>query len=635
MLVLTCNNIEKSYGIETVIEDISFNVADGDKIGLIGHNGSGKTTLFKIISKNLDPDHGDIYIRKDLRLGYLEQHTKVESDKTLFEECLTVFEHLIQMEKNLRQLEEDISTAATNKDSKLDSLMDSYSKMSEDFSKLNGYGYESSIRGTLIGLGFTEEDFDKPVDVLSGGQKSRLALSKMLLEKPDILLLDEPTNHLDIEAIDWLAKFIKEYDGATLLISHDRYFLDESVNRIFHLENLRLKEYNTNYTDFVKRRKKDIEINKKHFENQQEEIARHKKVIQQYISYGGERYNRLAKSRQKMLDKIEVMDQHSERDSIRFKFKPKIESGTDVLQVENLAKSFGDVDIFKDINFNIYKGERVGLIGPNGVGKSTLFKIILEKIQDYKGKAILGHHVQTGYFDQEMSDLSMDKTIIDEIWDDNPTLTHTEIRTILSQFMFIGDDVFKEISDLSGGEKGRLSILKLILSKSNFLLMDEPTNHLDIDSKEILEEAILDYEGTLFVISHDRYFLNRIVDKIFLMTEDGIEEFLGNYDYYVEKINEEKLDLNQGPEKTRTQIQNEKRKERDRLNEQRELKKEIKNLEEDIEELEKKIQIIDLELSETETYEDQDKVMQLSQNRDKIDTKLNKLYEKLILLSED
>ncbi len=631
MLVLTCKNIEKSFGIETIFTDINFNIESGDKIGLVGNNGSGKTTLFNIICGKLQADKGEIFIKNGYKLGHLEQHVSIDSENSMFEECLTVFKDLISMEENIRHLEEEISLVSQgNNTDKLESLMDEYGHLSEKFNELNGYGYQSSIRGTLIGLGFSEEDFDKKMNILSGGQKSRVSLAKLLLEKPDILLLDEPTNHLDISAIDWLAKYIQDYNGATLVISHDRYFLDMIVNKIIHLEHKTTKEYKTNYTDFIKRRKENIEIYRRHYEDKQKIVEKEKKIIEQYRAFGGERYNRLAKSRQKMLDKIETMDEYHEEGQIRFKFKPKIESGNDVLEVLDLGKSYGDVDIFRNVSFNIYKPERVGLIGPNGVGKSTLFKIILGKIQEYDGSIKLGHHVNAGYFDQEMSSLNLDNTVIDEIWDDNPKLTHTEIRNALSQFMFLGDDVFKDIKDLSGGEKGRLSILKLIMSKDNFLLMDEPTNHLDIDSKEVLEEALLDYEGTVFVISHDRYFLNRVVDKILVMSQDGITEYLGNYNYYMEKISAPKSEDEDESAKTKTQIKEEKRKEKELLNLEKQNKKKIKQLEESIAVLEEELSEIDKLLSDNTIYENPEKVMSVTKDREDKSSELESLYDKWV-----
>lgn len=636
MLVLSCSNITKSYIIDTILDNLSFTVEDGDKIGVIGLNGSGKTTLFNILSGEIMQDSGEIYIQKEMKIGYLKQHTKIESDKTIFDECLEVFIHLIKMEDNLRSLEHEISIEGEKGETeKLTALMDQYSNLSEKFSALNGYGYKSEIRGTLKGLGFEDEDLEKRVDICSGGQKSRLSLAKLLLEKPNILLLDEPTNHLDIDAISWLERFLRDYKGATLIISHDRYFLDNVANRIFHIENLKLNIYNTNYTNFMVRRKKDLEIYKKHFEDQQKEIKRQEEIIQRFKAYGGERYHGLAQSRQKMLDKMKVMSKPlGDQKKTRIRFEPKIKSGRDVLKVEHLEKSFNEFKLLDDINFNIYRGEKVGLIGTNGIGKTTLFKIILGQIPRDGGNIEIGHHVVSGYFDQEMSKLNLNKTIIDEIWDENPTFDYYQIRTILSQFMFIGDDIFKEISDLSGGEKGRLSLLKLMLSKANLLFMDEPTNHLDIDSKEVLEEAILDYEGTLFVISHDRYFLNRVTDKILELTKDGIKEYLGNYDYYLEKKNEILYVEDEEDGKTKTQIKLEKKREKEIQKEEKYKRKEIIALEQKISEEETNLENLDAFLCDPLIYETPEKIVELTRKREEIQNQLDSLYNEWIFLTE-
>lgn len=636
MLVLSCSNITKAYVIDTILDGISFNVENGDKIGVIGLNGSGKTTLFNILCGEIQQDSGDIYIQKGMKIGYLKQHVYLESNKNLFDECLEVFLPLIEMEENLRNLEHKIAQEGTKGESEtLTSLMDEYAHLSEKFLSLNGYGYKSEIKGILKGLGFSEEDLEKPVNILSGGQKSRLSLAKLLLEKPDILLLDEPTNHLDIDAIEWLEKFLRDYKGAALIISHDRYFLDNIVNRIFHLENLKLNIYNTNYTDFMDRRKKELELYKKHFEDQQKEIKRQEEIIQRFKAYGTERYHGLAQSRQKMLDKMKVLAKpHGEGKKTRIRFEPKIKSGRDVLQVQGLEKSFGDLNLLQDINFNIYRGEKVGLIGGNGIGKTTLFKIILGQIPKDGGEINIGHHVYTGYFDQEMTKLNLNKTIIDEIWDENPSFNHYEIRTILSQFMFIGDDIFKEISDLSGGEKGRLSLLKLMLSKANFLLMDEPTNHLDIDSKEVLEEAILDYEGTLFVISHDRYFLNRVTDKILELTKEGIKEYLGNYDYYLEKKNETLYVEDEEDTKTKTQLKLERKKEKELIQEERLKKREISSLEEKISQKEASLEELDELLCDPSIYENPEKIVELTRKRESIELEISEFYEQWITLTE-
>ena len=635
MPVLSCSNISKTYIVDTILDKISFSVEDGDKIGVIGLNGSGKTTLFNILAGNIHEDSGQVYIQKDLKIGYLEQHTSIESSKSIYEECLEEFIHLINMETDIRKLEENISREASNGDSpQLAALMEQYGHLSELFLSLNGYGYKSEIRGVLKGLGFPESDFQKEVNLLSGGQKSRLSLAKLLLQNPDILLLDEPTNHLDIEAIDWLEKYLKDYKGACLIISHDRYFLDNVVNRIFYLENLKLHIYNTNYTRFMVQRKKDMDILKKQYEDQQKEFKRQEEIIARFMNYGGARYIKQAQSRQKLLNKMKVIPKLSSSKTTRIKFEPEIKSGRDVLAVESLSKSFGDLELLNDINFNIYRGERVGLIGANGIGKTTLFKIILGQEEKDDGLIQLGHHVMPGYFDQEMDTLNLGKTVIDEIWDDNPNLDYYEIRTILSQFLFVGDDIFKEIEDLSGGEKGRISLLKLMLSKANFLLMDEPTNHLDIDSKEILEDALLDYQGTVFVISHDRYFLNRVTNKILELTADGIVEYVGNYDYYLEKKNEPIYDEEENEEKTKTQIRIEKKKEKQLIQEERDKRKEIIALEGEIEKLEGKLEVLDAEFSNPNLYDNPENIVELTRKREEIQLKLDNYYNQWIKLTE-
>lgn len=635
MIVLSCNKISKTYVVDEILKDISFTVEDKDKIGLIGVNGSGKTTLFKILAQEISKDDGEIYIKKNLKIGYLQQHTNISSEKQVFDECLQVFEPLIEMEKNLRNLEQKISIESSkSKSERLNHLMNEYSQLLEEFDNLNGYGYKSEIRGVLKGLGFQDEDMEKKINVLSGGQKARLSLAKLLLEKPELLLLDEPTNHLDIDAISWLESYLNEYKGAAIIISHDRYFLDNVVSRVFHLENQELKSYNTNYSGFMKQRKKELELLKKQYENQQKEIKRQEEIIRRFSNYGGSRYIKQAQSRQKLLDKMKTVKKPTNNKKVKISFKPKIKSGRQILNVKNLEKSFGAFKLLEDINCNIYRGEKVGLIGPNGIGKTTLFKMILDKIPYDNGNIILGHHVNIGYFDQEQTGLNLDKTVIDEIWDQNPNFDHYTIRTILSRFLFIGDDIFKEIKDLSGGERGRLSLLKMMLSNANFLLMDEPTNHLDIDSKEILEDALLDYEGTLLIISHDRYFLNTVTDKILELSEDGISEYLGNYDYYLLKKNEVIIE-DEEEQKTKTQIKLKRKKEREKSKLEKKKKANIKTLEELIEEKERKIEELDTQLCDPKLYDEPEKIMELSKERDVIHSDLNSLYERWVNLSEN
>jgi len=635
MIILSCNSIYKSYVVDMILEDISFNIEDGDKIGLVGLNGSGKTTLLDVLVGETPMDRGDIYIRKDLNIGYLKQHAKLDSQNTIFDECLLVFKPLMDMEARLRELEKGIGhEGAKGQSEKLDKLMNEYSHLLEKFDELNGYGYRSEIKGVLKGLGFKEDEFDKSVNVLSGGQKARLSLAKLLLEKPDLLLLDEPTNHLDIDAINWLESYLKEYKGAVLVISHDRYFLDNLVNRIFHLENRKLKVYNTNYSKFMERRKKELEVLKKTYENQQKEIKRQEEIIKRFSNYGDRRYIKQAQSRQKLLDRMKTVDKPMDSKRMKITFEPKVKSGRDVLRVEGLGKSFDDFKLLEDINFTIYRGEKVGLIGPNGIGKTTLFKMILGQIPHDEGEIILGHHVHIGYFDQEQTNLNLNNTVIDEIWDENPKLDHYQIRTILSRFMFIGDDIFKEIEELSGGERGRLALLKLMLSKANFLMMDEPTNHLDIYSKEVLEDALNDYEGTLLVISHDRYFLNRVADKILELTEEGIVEYLGNYDYYLEKKNQVEFEEEEEDFKTKTQIKLERKKERERLALEKKKREEILKLEKSIEDKESRIEELDKLLCDPELYDDPNRVVELTKEREGLEGELELLYDKWIKMTE-
>lgn len=636
MSVLSCKALEKTYIIDTILEDISFNLEYGDRVGLIGLNGSGKTTLFNILSGEIEKDKGHIFIQKDVKIGYLKQHVKIDSEKSIFEDCLEVFKDLIEMEKNLRILEEKIALNSEDEDSSiLEKNMESYGNLSEKFIALNGYGYKSDIRGVLIGLGFTEEDFDKAVNLLSGGQKSRLSLAKLLLENPDVLLLDEPTNHLDIEAINWLEKFLKDYKGATLIISHDRFFLDNVVNRIFLLENKTITIYNSNYTRFMDRRKKDLEILKSQYENQQRELKRQEEIVGRFMNYGGARYIKQAQSRQKLIDKIKHLDKPVEETKTRIKFEPKVKSGRDVLLIEGLEKSFDDFKLLEDIDLQVYRGERVGLIGANGVGKTTLFKMILGEVEKDAGQIKVGHKVNFGYFDQEMEKLHSQKTIIDEVWDRNPKLDYYDIRKILSQFLFVGDDIFKEVNDLSGGEKARLSLLDLMLSNANFLLMDEPTNHLDIDSKEILEDALLDYSGSLFVISHDRYFLNRVCDKILELTADGVNEYLGNYNYYLEKKNESTNSEEEKEEKTKTQIKLDRKREKQIQLEEKLKKEEVTSIEKLIAQEESLLEKIDEKLCDKEVYEDLDRIVELSKDRENIAGRLENLYEEWIIVSEE
>lgn len=632
MIILSCNNLTKSFGVESILENISFTVNEGDKIGVIGVNGTGKTTLFKIISGIYGYDSGEIYTSKDCEIGYLEQNTNFYSDNTIFTEVLEVFSNLIKMEEDLRKMECEISDKSSETNSPdLQKLMDYYSHKLELFQNSNGYGYKSEAKGVLKGLGFNDDELEKPIKILSGGEKTRVLLAKLLLKKPTLLLLDEPTNHLDSDALEWLELFLKQYKGTVILISHDRYFLDQSVNRIFEIHNKKLKAYNGNYSYYVEKSAIDKEIERKTYEDQQKEIKKQEESIERLKAYGREKHLKRARSKEKALSKIEVLDKpDGERKRAKIKFIPAVESGNDVLAVRDVEMSFPDKVLFKDLNLDIYRGEKVALIGPNGAGKSTLFKIIMNELDPIQGEVKFGTNVNTAYFHQEQKTLNLDNTVIDEIWDANPHLTQTEVRNMLGAFLFENEDVFKRISSLSGGERARVAILKLILSQSNFLLLDEPTNHLDIDSKEVLEEALVNYTGTIFTISHDRYFLNKVVDKILVLDENGVTEYLGNYDYYIEKkrqLSEMNKEENTAT-KTKTQLKEEKRKEKEQREIERRSKNKIKKLEDDIEQTEKKIAGLDMMLCQEEIYSNPEKSKEVNLEKSELEDKLASLYEK-------
>ena len=632
MIILSCNNLTKSFGVESILENISFTVNEGDKIGVIGVNGTGKTTLFKIISGIYGYDSGEIYTSKDCEIGYLEQNTNFYSDNTIFTEVLEVFSDLIKMEEDLRKMECEISDKSLETNSPdLQKLMDNYSHKLELFQNSNGYGYKSEAKGVLKGLGFNDDELEKPIKILSGGEKTRVLLAKLLLKKPTLLLLDEPTNHLDSDALEWLELFLKQYKGTVILISHDRYFLDQSVNRIFEIHNKKLKAYNGNYSYYVEKSAIDKEIERKTYEDQQKEIKKQEESIERLKAYGREKHLKRARSKEKALSKIEVLDKpDGERKRAKIKFIPAVESGNDVLAVRDVEMSFPDKVLFKDLNLDIYRGEKVALIGPNGAGKSTLFKIIMNELEPIQGEVKFGTNVNTAYFHQEQKTLNLDNTVIDEIWDANPHLTQTEVRNMLGAFLFENEDVFKRISSLSGGERARVAILKLILSQSNFLLLDEPTNHLDIDSKEVLEEALINYTGTIFTISHDRYFLNKVVDKILVLDENGVTEYLGNYDYYIEKKRQlSEMNKEENTEtKTKTQLKEEKRKEKEQREIERRSKNKIKKLEDDIEQTEKKIAGLDMMLCQEEIYSNPEKSKEVNLEKSELENKLSSLYEK-------
>lgn len=613
MNVLNVSNLAKSYPNKEIFSGLSFNLEKGDKAGLVGLNGAGKSTLFNILTGRLRPDDGKIFIPQDVKVGYLEQILSIDSDMTIYDYCLSVFEGLIKLEADIRDLEKKMST---EKDpDKLAAIMDEYTRKSETYHNKNGYAIESELEGTLSAMGFAKADFKKKISDLSGGQKARVELAGLLLEKPDLLLLDEPTNHLDIKAINFLETFIKNYKGTAIIISHDRYFLDATVNRMMVLENGRLSSYAGNYTTFMAQRKKDMEVRIHQYKSQQKEIERQEEIIDRLKNLGGSKRKRgisQSRSRQKLLDKMERIEKPIElSDTMNLKFTPRIQSGMDVLKVEDLRMSFDGEEIFKNISFDIYRNERAAIIGDNGVGKTTLFKIVLGELFQDGGKVKMGESVNVGYFDQEQKSLNIENTIFDEIRETFPMLTNFEIRSYLAKFMFYDTDVFREISELSGGERARISLLKLMISDCNFILMDEPTNHLDIDSKEILEDAILDFEGTLLIISHDRYFLNKIASKILDMKSDRIDLYLGNYDYYQEKLREMSLTEEEKSTVTKTQVKKERKKEKLKRDEVMAVKKKIRDIEKDMEDIDKKLKDLTKESLSEGFYDNQARVAEL------------------------
>lgn len=639
MIALSVNQVSKAFGITSILENISFTVSQGDKIGLIGRNGAGKTTLFKIIKGEYTADTGSVFMAKGTEIGYLEQIPVTSEDMTLYDYCLEIFRPLLDQEAQLRDLEHEIASYSIGGQEPPKTLLDQYSHLLEDFSRKNGYGFRSEVRGVLKGLGFHEGEFERPVIGLSGGQKSRLGIGRLLLKQPEMLLLDEPTNHLDIDACAWLESFLRSYTGTLIIISHDRYFLDQIVTKVFEVENKQLAVYTGNYSDYVRQKEVIFETAMRTYEQQQKEIEKQEEIIRRFKGHGTEKLTKRAKSREKMLDRMEVADrpiQYTKRAKIRL--STRIKSGEDVLFGEGLSKSYDEKHLFSNLDFAAYRGDHIGLIGPNGIGKTTLFKMIMGTEAYQEGKIRLGHQVEVGMYDQEQSNLNYANDLVEEISDEDPRLSVTEIRGLLGGFLFHGDDVYKKINQLSGGEKGRVSLLKLMMSRANLLLLDEPTNHLDIDSKEALEDALSNYDGTIITISHDRYFLNKVCTKIVEIGPSGAVEYLGNYDYYREKIAfTAMMELDQAEEsgKTKTQAKEDRRKEKEKLMQAKQKKQGLVQLEQRIEQVETEIVDIEAMLCEESVYSDPKLMKELGEQMTHLKKTLEEYYDEWAILSEE
>ena len=633
-MVLACNNISKSFGIDEIIKNASFHIEEREKAAIVGINGAGKTTLLRIIMGEYQADSGEVIIAKDRTIGYLAQHQKLSGDNTIYDELLSVKKDIIELEQKIRRLELEMHS---KEGVELEAVMEAYSKRTHQFELQNGYAYKSEVVGVLKGLGFDESDFEKKMKTLSGGQKTRVALGRLLLSKPDIIMLDEPTNHLDMNSIAWLENYLVNYDGSVIIVAHDRYFLDKVVTKVIEVERGIVSVFSGNYSDYAAKKKQLMDAKLKEYYNQQRDIKHQEEVIAKLKSFNREKSIKRAESREKLLDKIEVIDKPiTEQETMHFKLEPAKESGNDVLSVEGLSKAFGGNRLFDNVSFEIKKGEKVALIGNNGTGKTTILKIINHIIDADAGKVKLGANVEIGYYDQEHNVLHMDKTAFDEIGDAYPDMTNTQIRNMLACFLFTGDDVFKKISDLSGGERGRVSLAKLMLSNANFLILDEPTNHLDIMSKEILESALNRYTGTVLYVSHDRYFINKTASRIMELSANTVTNYIGNYDYYLEKRDIlAPKEVKQVSSEKNTAVKDDWKAQKEEQAKLRKRQNDIAKIEKSIEQLEKDNSELDEQLALPEVYSDVKQLMKLNEKKQEIEKKLEKLYEDWEALSAD
>ncbi|MCM3404954.1 ABC-F family ATP-binding cassette domain-containing protein [Cytobacillus oceanisediminis] len=640
MILLQVNQLAKNFGADPILTNIKLEVQTRDRIALVGRNGAGKSTLLKIIAGQMTYDSGEIIKPKEVTIGYLAQNTGLESELSIWDEMLTVFSHLQKQEKQLRSLEEQMADPdILNNSDAYERILKEYDKLQVDFKENGGYQYEADIRSILHGLNFSSMGYDTKISSLSGGQRTRLALGKLLLTKPDILILDEPTNHLDIETLSWLEQYLQGYNGAILIVSHDRYFLDKVVSQVYEISRRQIRKYPGNYSSYLDQKAANFEREMKQFEKQQEEIAKLQDFIQRNLARAST--TKRAQSRRKQLARMDVMDRPlGDEKSASFGFDIERQSGNEVLNIHSLAIGYEEI-VSENISLRLARGDSIALVGPNGIGKSTLLKTIIKKISSFSGEIQYGSNVTIGYYDQEQAELTSNKRVLNELWDEYPLKPEKEIRTILGNFLFSGDDVLKTVSTLSGGEKARLALAKLMMQKANFLILDEPTNHLDLDSKEILENALINYPGTILFVSHDRYFINRITTKVVELSSIGATEYLGDYDYYVEKKQEQEelLALNEQDESTASQpVKQDKNnyqqdKEAKKLERQR--KRRMEEIEEQIEGLEKVIDMNDQLLCDPNVYQDHEKVMGITNKTDQAKAKLEELMEEWTLLADD
>lgn len=638
-MILSCNNISKSFGTDIIIKSCSFNIEDHEKAAIVGINGAGKSTLLKIITGEEPADTGIVTLAKDKTLGYLAQQQDLQSDRSIYDELLSVKQYILDMESELRRIEAAMNSASGDE---LEALMNRYTNLNHEFEMNNGYAYKSEITGVLKGLGFTEEDFSLHVNTLSGGQKTRVSLGKLLLSKPDIIMLDEPTNHLDMESISWLENYLLNYNGAVLIVAHDRYFLDKIVSKVIEIDNGDCTVFSGNYTDYASKKAILRNMKLKEYLNQQRDIKHQEEVIAKLKQFNREKSIKRAESREKMLDKMEVVDKPVELNAkMNIQLEPSVVSGNDVLTVTDLTKSFDGNTLFNNINFDIKRGERVALIGNNGTGKTTILKLINGIIQPDSGSIYLGAKVAIGYYDQEHHVLDSDKTLFQEIQDAYPDLNNTQIRNTLAAFLFTDDDVFKYIRDLSGGERGRVSLAKLMLSNANLLILDEPTNHLDIVSKEILENALNSYTGTVLYVSHDRYFINATATRIIELTNQNIVNYIGNYDYYLEKrdiLTTKTFPATTGSSSADTAVKDSKiswQQSREEQNRLKKRKNEIKRTEERISVVEERLSAIDAEYSDPSIGSNTARLMELHNESAGLQKELDELYEHWDSLMEE